>query len=43
MLTDEACAGYDTFFKMYPPCGSASEQAALREALADGNYRRHRH
>jgi dihydroorotase, multifunctional complex type len=36
MLTDEACAGYDTFFKMYPPLRSASEQAALREALADG-------
>ena len=36
MLTDEACAGYDTFFKMNPPLRSASDQAALREALADG-------
>jgi len=36
MLTDEACAGYDTRFKMYPPLRSAADQAALREALADG-------
>jgi dihydroorotase len=36
LLTDEACAGYDTFFKMNPPLRSASDQAALREALADG-------
>jgi dihydroorotase len=36
MLTDEACAGYDTFFKMNPPLRSSSDQAALREALADG-------
>jgi dihydroorotase len=36
MLTDEACAGYDTFFKMNPPLRSAADQAALREALADG-------
>jgi dihydroorotase len=36
MLTDEACAGYDTFLKMNPPLRSASDQAALREALADG-------
>jgi dihydroorotase len=36
MLTDEACAGYHTFFKMNPPLRSASDQAALREALADG-------
>jgi dihydroorotase len=36
MLTDEACAGYDTFFKMNPPLRSASDLAALREALADG-------
>ncbi|MGA9653148.1 MAG: dihydroorotase, partial [Polyangia bacterium] len=36
MLTDEACAGYHTFFKMNPPLRSASDQAALCEALADG-------
>jgi dihydroorotase len=36
MLTDEACAGYDTFFRMNPPLRSASDQAALRQALADG-------
>ena len=36
MLTDEACSGYDTFFKMNPPLRSASDRAALREALADG-------
>jgi dihydroorotase len=36
MLTDEACVGYDTNFKMNPPLRSAADQAALREALADG-------
>jgi dihydroorotase len=36
MLTDEVCAGYDTFFKMNPPLRSARDQTALREALADG-------
>jgi dihydroorotase len=36
MLTDEACAGYDTFFRMNPPLRSASDQAALRQALVDG-------
>jgi dihydroorotase len=36
MLTDETCAGYDTFFRMNPPLRSASDQAALRQALADG-------
>jgi len=36
VLTDEACAGYNTFFKMNPPLRSANDQAALREALADG-------
>jgi dihydroorotase len=36
MLTDQACAGYDTFFKMNPPLRSSSDQTALREALADG-------
>jgi dihydroorotase len=36
MLTDEACCTYDTNFKMNPPLRSAADQAALREALADG-------
>ncbi|HEX7597489.1 MAG TPA: dihydroorotase [Polyangia bacterium] len=36
MLTDVACSGYDTSFKMNPPLRSAADQAALREALADG-------
>jgi dihydroorotase len=36
MLTDEACATYDTNYKMNPPLRSAADLAALREALADG-------
>ena len=36
MLTDEACATYDTNFKMNPPLRSVADQAALREALGDG-------
>jgi dihydroorotase len=36
MLTDEACANYDTNYKMNPPLRSGADQAALREALADG-------
>jgi dihydroorotase len=35
-LTDEACAGYDTAAKCNPPLRSSADQAALREALADG-------
>jgi dihydroorotase len=35
-LTDEACAHYDTAAKCNPPLRTASDIAALREALADG-------
>jgi dihydroorotase len=35
-LTDEACAGYDTSTRVNPPLRSASDVAAVREALADG-------
>jgi dihydroorotase len=36
MLTDEACAGYDTDTKVMPPLRSAADLAALREGIADG-------
>ena len=35
-LTDEACAGYDTFTKCNPPLRAEADVAALTEALADG-------
>jgi dihydroorotase len=35
-LTDEACAGYDTFTKCNPPLRASADVAALHEALADG-------
>lgn len=35
-LTDEAVRGFSTNTKMNPPLRSAEDQAALREALADG-------
>jgi dihydroorotase len=35
-LTDEACAHYDTSAKCNPPLRTASDIAALQEALADG-------
>jgi dihydroorotase len=35
-LTDEACAGYDTFTKCNPPLRTPGDVAALHEALADG-------
>jgi dihydroorotase len=35
-LTDDACAGYDTHTKCAPPLRTASDLAALKEALADG-------
>ncbi len=35
-LTDEACAGYDTFTKCNPPLRTAADIQALCEALADG-------
>jgi len=36
VLTDEACAHYDTSTKMYPPLRTKSDTEALRAALADG-------
>lgn len=36
LLTDEACAGYDTNAKMNPPLRGASDIALLKEAVADG-------
>ncbi len=36
VLTDEACATYDTNFKMNPPLACAQDQQAVREALRDG-------
>jgi dihydroorotase len=36
MLTDEACAGYDTATRVNPPLRSQADVAAVREALADG-------
>jgi dihydroorotase len=35
-LTDEACAGFDTFTKCNPPLRTDADIAALIEALADG-------
>jgi len=36
VLTDEACAGYDTSTRVNPPLRSKADVAAVREALADG-------
>jgi dihydroorotase len=36
MLTDEACAGYDTSTRVNPPLRSDKDVAAVREGLADG-------
>lgn len=36
LLTEEACQGYDTNYKMNPPLRTAEDIAALREAVADG-------
>lgn len=36
LLTEEACAGYDTNAKMNPPLRSARDVAALKQAVADG-------
>jgi dihydroorotase len=36
VLTDEACAGYDTSTKCNPPLRSGEDVEALRRALADG-------
>ncbi len=36
LLTDAACAGYDTNFKMNPPLRSAVDVAACVDAVADG-------
>ncbi|MBI5723257.1 MAG: dihydroorotase [Planctomycetes bacterium] len=36
LLTDEACATYDSNYKMNPPLRSASDMQALRNGLADG-------
>lgn len=36
LLTDEACATYDTNFKMKPPLRSAADVQACREGLRDG-------
>ncbi|QOJ15066.1 MAG: dihydroorotase [Planctomycetia bacterium] len=36
LLTDEACSGYDTNFKMNPPLRTASDVAACIEGVRDG-------
>jgi dihydroorotase len=36
LLTDEACAGYNTMAKMNPPLRTAADVQALRAAVADG-------
>lgn len=36
LLTEEACQGYDTNYKMNPPLRTAEDIAALRQAVADG-------
>ncbi len=36
LLTDEACLGYDTSTKMYPPLRTQADVDALRTGLADG-------
>lgn len=36
LLTDEACAGYDTSFKMSPPLRSQADVAACIEGVRDG-------
>jgi dihydroorotase len=36
LLTDELVAGYDPVYKVNPPLRTATDVAALREALADG-------
>ena len=35
-LTDEACTGYDTNFKMNPPLGTPEDRDAVIEGLKDG-------
>ncbi len=36
LLTEEACQGYDTNYKMNPPLRTAEDITALRQAVADG-------
>ncbi len=36
LLTDAACAGYDSVYKVNPPLRSAEDVQALREGVADG-------
>ena len=36
VLTDDACLGYDTSTKMYPPLRTRADTVALAEGLADG-------
>lgn len=36
LLTDEACAGFDTHFKMNPPLRSKADVEACRAGVADG-------
>jgi len=36
VLTDEACLGYDTSTKMYPPLRTHADVEALKRGLADG-------
>jgi dihydroorotase len=36
LLTDEACAGYDTSAKMNPPLREAADIEAIRAGVADG-------
>lgn len=36
VLTDEACAGYDTHTKCMPPLRSEADLAAIKEGMADG-------
>ena len=35
-LTDEACADYDTVFKVHPPLRTKDDVSAVKEGLADG-------
>jgi dihydroorotase len=35
-LTDEACSGYDTVFRVNPPLRPADDREAVREGLLDG-------
>ncbi len=36
ILTDQACAGYDTAFKVMPPLRTDADVAAARQAIEDG-------